>query len=220
MRILYLGTDPTQFKQQLTTFDDLIHFPIIKIVPRPFSDLLIRRAFADVENYTHFIFTSKHAVKIFREHLNLLNQTLNVSIQRIFAIGKVTAHHLTTLDLSPHFIAAEETQEGVLQLLCSLDLKNAYIFIPRSAISRPLLIHFLEEKNIRFVACDLYDTVTNKVDVLPDLNPIDEIVFTSPSTVKAFIEIFGALPLNKKLTPIGPITAKLLLGQIFKTING
>jgi uroporphyrinogen-III synthase len=38
----------------------------------------------------------------------------------------------------------------------------------------------------------------------------DEIVFTSPSTVAAFKEIFGALPRGKKLVAIGPITEEAL----------
>jgi uroporphyrinogen-III synthase len=59
----------------------------------------------------------------------------------------------------------------------------------------------------------LYDTVTQKLEPKPDLNHVQEIVFTSPSTVLAFLEIFGALPKGKKLIAIGPITQQQLEGD-------
>jgi uroporphyrinogen-III synthase len=67
------------------------------------------------------------------------------------------------------------------------------------------------QRQIRFQACDLYDTVSQEICPKPDLDQVDEIVFTSPSTVKAFVEIFGGLPRGKKCLAIGPITQQALL---------
>ncbi len=77
-------------------------------------------------------------------------------------------------------------------------------------MSRSVLLAFFQERKIRFVACDLYDTVTQKLEPVPDLKTIDEIVFTSPSTVRGFLEIFGHLPQDKRWHAIGPITARAL----------
>ena len=56
----------------------------------------------------------------------------------------------------------------------------------------------------------LYDTISQVIQPKPNLDHVDEIVFTSPSTVKAFIEIFGVLPRGKKCLAIGPITEQAL----------
>jgi uroporphyrinogen-III synthase len=62
------------------------------------------------------------------------------------------------------------------------------------------------------VGIDLYETVAQRVEPVPDLRLFDEIVFTSPSTVDAFFEIFGHIPSGKKIVAIGPVTADRLAG--------
>ena len=203
--ILYLGTDPTQFACQ----GHLIHYPVIKIVPRSIDDPEIRHAYNDLEQFTHFIFTSKNAVKVFCQHLAELKRSLNIH-QIMIAIGEVTAAHLSKHGFIPHLISKEETQEGIVKMLDMIDLKEAYVFMPRSSISRPVLSNYFKERGIRYRTCDLYDTVTQCLDPKPDLDQIDEIVFTSPSTVRAYLEIFGKLPSGKKLFAIGPITEEAL----------
>jgi uroporphyrinogen-III synthase len=198
---LYLGTDPAQFECE----GHLIHYPVIKIVPRPLEEL--KHAYGQLEEFTHLIFTSKNAVKVFFGHLT---STDVLRPKTLIAIGKVTAAYLSMKNFPPHHIAQDETQEGVVQLLKELPLENSYIFLPRSSLSRPLLVQFFEESGIRYLACDLYETVTQILSPKPDLDLVDEIVFTSPSTVRAFLEIFGALPKHKKLIAIGPITEAAL----------
>jgi uroporphyrinogen-III synthase len=210
-RILYLGTDPTQFESQGHCHGHLIHYPVIKILPRPLDDPEIRQAYDDLDEYTHLLFTSKNAVKIFCQHIEELQKPLNTfKTQTLIAIGEVTAAHLSSQGLAPQLVSREETQEGVVKMLNRIDLQNAYVFMPRSTLSRPILSNYFQEQQIRYQACDLYDTVTQNLDPKPDLAEIDEIVFTSPSTVRAFLEIFGKLPLGKKFFAIGPITEESL----------
>jgi uroporphyrinogen-III synthase len=209
--ILYLGTDPTHFKQHHLDAR-VIHYPVIKIVPRSIDDLQIQQAYTNLAEYTHLIFTSKNAVKVFGMHLALMQNTWNVVQDKIvLAIGTVTAAYLTDEGVAPQFVAQEETQEGLIHGLEGMNLsKEAYFFLPRSALSRPVLVNFFQERAIRYHACDLYDTVIQVPHPKPDLKAIDEIVFTSPSTVNAFLQIFGTLPKDKKLFAIGPITKKTL----------
>lgn len=206
-KILYLGTSPTHF-----SFDGhLIHYPVIKIVPRSVEHPDVQEAFQDLAAYTHLIFTSKNTVRVFFEHLiaHGLNREI-IKHKFITAIGKVTAAHLAYEDVRVDLIAYDETQEGVIEALQPYDLTHAYVFIPRSSRARPHLAQYFEEKKIRFRACDLYDTHVQRLEPIPNLESIDEIIFTSPSTVEAFKEIFGALPANKKLIAIGPITEEAL----------
>src|ERR1700733_11579311 len=94
---LYLGTDPTEFESQGRAQGHLIHYPVIKIVPRSFDEPELKRAFDDIDAYTHLIFTSKNAVKIFFSHLAVLKKS--VRPKRVIAIGAVTAAYLSTYGL-------------------------------------------------------------------------------------------------------------------------
>jgi uroporphyrinogen-III synthase len=209
--ILYLGTDPTQFAAQGHFDGHLIHYPVIQIVPRDLDHVELARAYDDLHEYTHVIFTSKNAVRILFEHFQQMKLPSSLfDNKQVIAIGQITAAHLNMRGVHPAHIARDECQEGLVRLLNQHDLSESYFFIPRSSLSRPVLSNYLREKEIRFQTCDLYDTVTQKIFPIPDLSTIDEIVFTSPSTVKGFMEIFGSLPLDKKLLAIGPITEQAL----------
>jgi uroporphyrinogen-III synthase len=208
---LYLGTDPTQFIKQRGEEGTLIHYPVIKIVPRALDQHDIIQAFSDMDKYTHAIFTSKNAVATFVGALasfKLLVTTLQK--KTLLAIGQVTRGSLLAAGLPPHYIALEETQEGIVNLLQTLDLGAGYVFMPCSSLSRPVLINFFKQHCIRYRACALYDTVLQAIHPKPDLTQVDEIIFTSPSTVKAFIKIFGQVPKEKKCLAIGPITQQAL----------
>jgi uroporphyrinogen-III synthase len=210
-KVLYLGTDPEQFERDEQSLKELIHYPVIKIIPRSVENPDIRCAYEDLDLYTHLVFTSKNAVQVFCQHMNLLDKHLSdLNTKIIAAIGEATAAKLGSQGLIPSWTSKVETQEGMVEMLSKIDLKNAYVFLPRSALSRPILLNFFKEQKIRFQACDLYDTVTQALDPKPDLTQVDEIVFTSPSTVKAFLEIFGRFPSGKKLSAIGPITQEAL----------
>jgi uroporphyrinogen-III synthase len=134
----------------------------------------------------------------------------------IIAIGEVTAAHLAAGGLAPTLVSREETQVGVVALLRDLNLVVAYVFLPRSSLSRPVLVRYFKERQLRCRACDLYDTVPQCLEPKPNLDQIDEIIFTSPSTVQAFLAIFGALPQKTKCVAIGPITENFLM-QVYPT---
>lgn len=194
MRILYLGLDPSRFVHQ----GCLVHYPIIRTVP--LQGPKIEEIQALWPAFTHVLFTSRTAVQ-------LLPQDLKG--KQICVIGKATAAALASQKGVLH-IAPTPTQEGMIDLLRTLDLQKAYFFYPRSALSRDVLENFFQQQRIRAHIVDLYETLVQIPGPLPDLNAFDEIVFTSPSTVHAFKQIFGSLPEGKRSTAIGPITAQAL----------
>lgn len=215
-RILYLGTDPIQFESAKKPKAHVIHYPVIKIVPRSIHNPELKAAYDDLDEFTHLLFTSKNAVRVFFQHLAEIGKPVsNFHGKTLIAIGAVTAAHLQAQGLAPALVAEDESQEGVVELLNPIDLDEAYIFMPRSSLSRPILANFFKQRQIRHQACDLYDTVPCRPEPQPDLDQIDEIVFTSPSTVEAFLTIYGKLPRGKKLLAIGPITEQALLKQLY-----
>ena len=110
-------------------------------------------------------------------------------------------------------IPKAETAEGIIQELDKQDLENVHFFWPHSALSRPVLSEYFTLKNHPFDEIVLYDTLPQKPGPLPSEEAFDQIIFTSPSTVDAFLKLFGKFPEGKVLKAIGPVTAKYLTGK-------
>lgn len=153
--------------------------------------------------FTHVIFTSQTTVNYWPGPWD--KQTI--------AIGPATASALQKKGLDP-LIASDSTQEGIIELISKID---GYFFLPHSRRARSALTDYMREKGIPFFALDLYDTVFQKPDPVPNLDDFDEIIFTSPSTVEGFLKIYGRLPKDKKLTPIGPVTERAM--EAFFSVN-
>ncbi len=204
MKTLYVGTDPSGY-------NNVVHFPVIEVVPRALHSKQMRAAWDDFTGYTHILFTSKNTVTFFFDALQHLSLPLALMKEKkVIAIGNATASSLINQGLFPFAVAAEEMQEGVIKLFNQVDLSDSYLFYPRSSLARKRLEMYFIQRQVRHQICDLYDTTLRKVDNVPSLDPFDEIIFTSPSTVKAFIEIFGKIPKGKKITAAGPITLEAL----------
>lgn len=203
-RILYLGLElPEALKAQ-----NAIHYPIIQIVPRPLDAKEIQEAFCAIPEYSHLIFTSRTTVHLFFEALTFFNFKLShLQTKQCIAVGKSTAQTLQQYGIKAMIIARDETAEGIVEELKQLCCQDAYFFWPHSAHSRSVITNFLRQIQLKCRECLLYEThPILPQDSLPDLSQLDEIIFTSPSTVDAFIAIFGQLPTGIRLTSIGPIT--------------
>lgn len=181
------------------------HFPLIRILPSPVSSTEVAHFFSTIALATHILFTSKSAVSLFFKQLG------SRKIEAIFmAVGRVTAEAIAQHGYAVKHIAALEQAEGVVELLKTLDLREAHIFWPHSALSRSVIRDYFEGEGIRYTECSLYTTIAEKVAVLPDLADYASIFFSSPSTVDAFLSNFGEIPVDKKCLCQGAITKNYL----------
>ena len=204
---LYLGTDPSYYVSDAK----IIHFPIIEIIPKTLSDPIVRDSIVGIQEFTHIILTSKNAVRVLFDLLRSVHKDLTfLQTVSFLCIGTVTARYLQREGFCPSVTAAVQTQEGLIHHLEYVDWQEANLFFPRSSLSRGVLSTFMRAKNMKHTMCDLYDTITTRMEQSIDLSAIDEIVFTSPSTVKAFLEKFGTIPTDKTIVAIGPITKQAL----------
>ena len=147
------------------------------------------------------IFTSKNTVRVFFSYLKYYGLNALALNDKIFiSVGRMTSEIINKQGFKVHITAREETSEGIIKELQLLSLKDAYIFWPHSAISRPVLSDFFKGRQIKFQQCLLYDTHFKKPDAWPNLDEVAEIVFTSPSTVDAFIHFLAGF-LRKKRSP-------------------
>lgn len=203
---LYLGIE-----LPFAGFDkkNLIHKPIISVLPKSRDE--IAQAFQDIPLYTHLIFTSKSAVRFFFQALPTFQIPLLYLNTKIFiAVGQATKSAIEAQGFNVHYTAKEETSEGVVTELQSMDKKLSYFFWPHSSGSRPIISNFLKENGYRYKDCVLYSTLPATQFEMPDLSLFDEIIFTSPSTVEAFFLHYPHFNEKKILTAIGPITESIL----------
>lgn len=180
--ILYLGIDPSRWPEKV------FHYPVIRTEPLEICEP------PDWAEATHILFTSRSAVRHWK-YFDLTKQTI--------ALGSATA-----LLLERPLIAPTPTQEGVVELLRTLS--PGYLIWPRSTLSRDHIADYLISSNIRHRIIPLYRTVFQRPGPPPELDLFTEIIFTSPSTIDAFLHIYATLPRNIRLTPIGPVTAEAL----------
>ncbi len=207
MKVLYLGLTPPAS----TADREIIHYPVISISPVSPNATDIVNALNHFSSYTHVLFTSKTSVKLLCEAMAFHGLASAIlSLKCIVAVGTATASEAQSRGIHVSTIACQETAEGVVQELEKETLDNAHAFWPKASQARTVLIDFFEHRNIPLTQCVLYHTKLCKPSVVPDLARIDEIFFSSPSTVDGFLAIFGSLPTNKKLSTQGPITQAYL----------
>lgn len=186
-----------------------IHAPLIKIAPKKIEKI------PDVGSFSYFIFTSQSTVDLFFQMISpeaMANKT-------VISVGKKTTQKLETLGIKVTITAKSETSEGIVEEMHGIDLSNSRIFWPHSALSRSVISDYLTGEGIKFEEWILYDTVFNENVPLTQLDTVEEIIFTSPSTVDAFLHFYKELPKNKILTPIGSVTCLYLQNQTELPIN-
>ncbi|MCP5469463.1 MAG: uroporphyrinogen-III synthase [Chlamydiales bacterium] len=175
---LYLGLDPSRFGEKVT------HYPIIEIVPRPKEEL--EAHFQHLEKCDTVIFTSRSAIPIYMEFARVKRPCI--------VVGRATKELAWQNGLHVKACATLEQGEGVVQIL-----EEERYFFPHSSSARSVV-----QEKIKGYAFTLYDTVPTKKRI--DWTPYETLVFTSPSTVRAFVQLYGEIPKNKEIVSIGPIT--------------
>ena len=131
-KILYLGTDPSRFGK------DVVHCPLIETKPLPLSQMIHENWKA----FTHIILTSPNAARILSSHRSLDGK-------KILAIGRGTEE---VVGFNCFAVAKVETQEGMIELIKTIDLQESYMLYPRSSKARPLLAEYLKEAGIRIIS--------------------------------------------------------------------
>lgn len=190
--IVYLGLDPSRYVHT----GKLLHHPLIATKKLITPELSLAKERWDT--YSHVIFTSQTAVHYWFAEVP-------IGVQQVLAVGKATALLLRKLGLSP-LVAKQETQEGIMELL-----DGGTILWPKSSLARPDLEAYLQKKKFSYFAFDLYTTELLTPPKITHWSAVTEIVFTSPSTVRAFLQLYGAFPEGVRLTSIGKITEQALL---------
>jgi uroporphyrinogen III methyltransferase / synthase len=172
-----------------------------------------------IEQYDWLIFTSVNSVAPFLSRLRAGGKVpLSMGYLKIAAIGPETAKRLASAGITVCLVPQRYQAEGILDALGPEAVKQKRILIPRAAEAREILPETLRDWGAAVDVVAAYRTALPRVDIAPVAellrrHKIDVITFTSSSTVKNFVRLFGDKPLGdivcgSTLACIGPITAR------------
>jgi len=203
--------------QQLAALGAIpIRFPTIDFVSLPTP--LLAAALANLASYDWLVFTSGNGVRFFFERVassewGRQNGLASGEWPRVGAVGEATARLLLERGVKADFVPEAFTGE---QLALGLgDMAGKKVLLARAKIGRPEIVDLLRERGAVVDEFALYESVpaVPTSAALAELDKgIDVITFTSPSTVRHFLEIMKADSLAKVVRSalvacIGPTTA-------------
>ena len=175
---------------------EVIVFPTLAIVP-PSNwnefDLVIMKP-----DKIHFIiFTSAHAVEMFSKRCEELKIKIDFTNINIVAVGNKTSAVCSDYKIPVHIVPNKFSAEGVIEKLSKFNLKDKFIFIPRSTIGREELPRGLKDLGAIIKSVPVYNVslptkgiIAENLEVLKKSKP-DLFIFTSPSTFENFLQILN-----------------------------
>jgi uroporphyrinogen-III synthase len=193
-----------------------VFLPVIEIVPPDdFSDF--DRALKKLDVYDWIVFTSVHGVGAFFNRLDYLGLQKIPAHTRVIAIGSKTAQVLNGHGITPDHIPDEYVAEKILSGI-NEGIAGKLFLLPQSDLARKTLAHEIRVAGGVVDEVIAYRTVAAQPDpsALEALRAgVDIITFTSPSTVKNFVDIVRENELDPSNLPghplfacIGPVTQK------------
>ena len=200
-KVLVLGTHPEKY----THLGNIVHRPIVKCVGlEDYSDFdeMLRR----METFDWLIFTSAHSVRFFFQRLRTMHSDArSLASVRVAVIGRTTGEELADFGILADLVPANESSAGLLEEFGSLDMKGKRALLPRAKVASRELPAGLTAIGAEVVEVPAYMTVeAEPADV--DFEHIDKILFTSGSTVRAFVKKFGKVPDGIKAYCLGTPT--------------
>lgn len=165
----------------------------------------------NLEEYNFIIFTSVNGVNIFFDYIIKNNIDIRNIKAKFCAIGSATKKALLKRAIVPYIVSDEFTGEAFLKKLKENIKKNDKVLLPVSKKAKKTIEEGLKEAKINVSRVNIYDTVCGSVLDKKVIENVDYIFYTSPSTVKNMIKIFGLDNISKiKAVAIGPVTEKEL----------
>lgn len=224
---LYTGTLPNIEKRNT----DYTYTPLIEI--NNSSIFSLKDALYDEENYEYYkgkglawddddekkpkyvVFTSQHSIS---STIECIPELLDEQENYIFiSIGDTTTEALHNAGIKDVIQVEEDNRFGIIKWFEKekekYDEANARyedIIYPHSSLSPEDIPLALQELGFSVKSFVAYKNVMPEHPRLVNLNHFKRIVFTSPSTIDNFIELYGKLPEDSEFITRGPITQKHL----------
>ncbi len=200
-RVLLLGN----YSQRYAHLGTIVHRPIIECVEagdtEKHSETLQR-----CRHYDWIVFTSGNGIKYFFK--KLFEQGLDVrsfAKTRFGVIGKASGERLAEYGIRADLCAKVESSKGLLEAFAGIDIAGKSFLLPQAEVSSDELPNGLSLRGAAVDKLGVYKTVEREIDDV-DLDYIDQILFTSGSTVKAFANKFNTVPAHIQALCLGEPT--------------
>ncbi|MEO5896292.1 MAG: uroporphyrinogen-III C-methyltransferase [Vicinamibacterales bacterium] len=195
--------------------------PTIRIAP-PHDDAALREACATVSTFDWIVFTSANAVDRLIAELLATGDVRDLKGVRICTVGPSTASRFQRYGIRVDLTPAEYRGEALLDALTAAGpLAKKKFLLPRADIAREVLADELREAGADVTEVVAYRTTLAEPERGPDQDiygmllegKIDAVTFTSASTVRNFVQIYGEdqaadLLRGTVVAAIGPVTAE------------
>jgi uroporphyrinogen III methyltransferase/synthase len=200
---------------------EAIPAPTIRIAP-PEDTEALDRACAQAGTFDWIVFTSANGVDHFMQRLLALGDVRDLKGVKLCTIGPSTASRLQRYGIRVDLMPGEFRAEALIQTLTDLGpIGGQRFLLPRADIARDVLADELRSAGAEVVDVAAYRTLAGPADRESDYDvyrmlldrQIDAITFTSASTVRNFVTMFGQeqaadLLRTTIVASIGPVTAE------------
>jgi uroporphyrinogen-III synthase len=190
---------------------DAVALPLLEVLP-PQDERALERAASELALYDWLVLTSANAVEsLFEWSGGTAPPRLQIAV-----VGKATAQALRGYEIEPALIAEESRAEGLATELAPYVKRRRRVLLPQAEDARPVLAEQLEAAGAEVVRVTAYRKrvpagTIERARSLFATKPWGWVTFTSPSTVRYFVETLGGSWSDGKPTleaaSIGPITS-------------
>ncbi|MFC4078409.1 bifunctional uroporphyrinogen-III C-methyltransferase/uroporphyrinogen-III synthase [Salinithrix halophila] len=198
---------------------EAVELPMIRLTPPPEGGLL-DDALRRLSDFSWVVFTSANGVDFFFQRLRGLKRDIRkIHRAKIAAVGPKTAQSLEEKGIMVDLIPKEHRGEGLAAGLASLVKAGEEILLPRANIARKRLVEELVALGCRVTDAPAYHTLpdtrgAHEAARLLREGQLDILTFTSPSTVRNFVQAmkfmepeWKSIVSRAKIACIGPVTA-------------
>lgn len=197
-RVLLLGHYPERYAHLGT----LVHRQIIRCVESDDSEQT-NRCLSNAGSYNWIVFTSGNGIKYFFKKLHAQGFDARIfSTTKFAVIGQASGERLMEFGIKADLCAAVESSAGLLEAFADMDVSGRSILLPQAEVCSEELPNGLSARGAKIDKCAVYKTIDQEIDDV-DLDYIDQVLFTSGSTVRAFVNKFGSLPAHVKALCLG-----------------
>ena len=177
-------------------------------------------ALAALGEYAAILFTSANAVRALARRAEAQGRSLAGFAGRVLCVGPHTAEAARGAGLGVDRVAAQRDAEGLAALILGEGpVAGRRFLLPRAEGGSDVLPERLRAAGARVDVAPVYRTVSEPVDGAAlrarlVAGELDALTFTSPSTVRAFVELLDEpsrrAALRCLVAAIGPVTAEAL----------
>ena len=185
-------------------------FEIPTIEIEPVENSTLDQKISELATFDWIIFTSSNGVDAFFNRLKQSGKDARaLGGIKIAVIGKSTAETLEKFSLTADLIPEKFVAESLLESFEKIPIAGKNFLIPRAETARDVLPDGLQKLGANVEVVPTYRTkIPASTEKIPDA---DLVTFTSSSTVKNFVDMFGIETLSKiPAASIGPITSETI----------